>query len=143
MDSAHNATEEQQPGLPVIVPPSGRLIAQLFFVPLVIVASVVGFLLFINWLVGSSRSPDDFLKKLDSPNPDVRWRTAEDLAQTLLRDDTLASDPKFALDVAARLKESLTTAASAQINPKKQLVPSASSPGQADPAMDTESDYTL
>src|SRR5205823_1169386 len=68
--------QEQARGLPTVVPPSGKFIAQLFLVPLIIVASVFGFLLFVNWLVGSVRSPSDFLNKLDSPNADVRWRAA-------------------------------------------------------------------
>jgi hypothetical protein len=91
-------------GLPPVVPPTGGFLARLFLVPLLIVSAVVGLLLLVNWLVGSARTPADFLKRLDSANPDVRWRGAEDLAQVLLRDDTLASDPHFALDLADRLR---------------------------------------
>jgi len=101
------ATGEQESarGLPTVVPPTGKFIAQLFLVPFLIVTSVVCFLLFVNWLVGSARGPADFLKKLDSPNDDVRWRAAEDLAQVLIRDDALASDPKFCLDLTERLDQ--------------------------------------
>jgi hypothetical protein len=94
-------------GLPPVVPPSGKFIAQLFLVPFIIVSVIVGFLLLVNWLVGGARTPDDFLSKLDNPNPDVRWRGAQDLAQVLLRDDHLASNPKFALDLADRLRQAL------------------------------------
>jgi hypothetical protein len=142
-DSSLDRTEEQPPGLPVIVPPSGRLIAQLFFVPMIIVASVVGLLLLVNWLVGSSRSPADYLKKLDSSNADVRWRAAEDLAQTLLRDDRLASDPAFALDLAERLKQALENIASVETTPKKVPLAPTASPGEADLNLDPESDYAL
>jgi hypothetical protein len=90
--------------LPVVVPPSGRFIAQLFLVPFAIVASVVGVLLLVQWLVGSARSPADFLGRLDNPNRDIRWRGAEDLAQVLRRDDQLASDPRFGLDLTERLE---------------------------------------
>jgi hypothetical protein len=92
-------------GLPAVQPPSGKFIAQLFLVPFIIVSVVVGFLLLVNWLVGNARSPDDFLSKLDNSNVDVRWRGAQDLAQVLLRDEHLASDPKFALDLVDRLRQ--------------------------------------
>jgi hypothetical protein len=98
---------EPERGLPVVVPPSGRFIAQLFLVPFLIVASVVGVLLLVQWLVGGARSPADFLSKLDNPNTDVRWRGAEDLAQVLRRDNWLASDPRFALDLTERLQRVL------------------------------------
>src|SRR5262249_39922869 len=42
-----------------------------------------------------------------SSNADVRWRAASDLAQVLLRDDQLSSDPKFALDLTERLQRAL------------------------------------
>ena len=92
-------------GLPPVQPPSGKFIARLFLVPFLIVTTVVGFLLVVNWLVGSARSPEDYLQRLDNPNPDVRWRAAEDLAQRLPRDEHLASDPKLALDLADRLRQ--------------------------------------
>jgi hypothetical protein len=101
------ADNEPTKGLPAVVPPSGRFIVQLFLVPFVIVSTIVCLLLAVNWLVGSSRSAEGFLSKLDSGNPDVRWRAAEDLAQVLLRNEQLASDPKFALDLTERLNVAL------------------------------------
>src|SRR5262249_13317570 len=95
------------PWLPVVVPPSVKFIIQVFLGPFIIVTIVVGFLLLVNWLAGNARSPDDFLKKLDNPNSDIRWRGAEDLAQVLKRDDYLASDPNFALELASRLRQAL------------------------------------
>jgi hypothetical protein len=83
---------------------------------------VVGVLLFVQWLVGSARSPADFLGKLDNPNPDVRWRGAEDLAQVLRRDDQLASDPRFGLDLTERLHQTLReTAAQAKETGQRRL----------------------
>jgi hypothetical protein len=94
-------------GLPAVIPPSGKFISQLFLVPFLIVSAVVGFLLIVNWLVGGPQTPQQFLHKLDNPNPDIRWRGAEDLAQVLLRDSKLASDPHFTLDLAERVNKEL------------------------------------
>jgi hypothetical protein len=90
-------------GLPPVVPPSGGFIAQLFLVPGLIVTAVVLLLLVFNWYLNGSRSPEQFLNNLDNTNPEVRWRAASDLAQILLRDERLASDPRFALSVNERL----------------------------------------
>src|SRR5262249_28391065 len=94
-------------GLPAVEPPSGKFIAQLFLVPLIIVSCLLGFTLLIRWWAGSPWRPEDYLEKLDDSNPDVRWRGAENLAQVLLRDDQLASDPKFALQLTERLRQAL------------------------------------
>jgi hypothetical protein len=98
---------EPPKGLPVVEPPSGKFIAQLFLVPLLIVLVLVCFYVFVKWWVDSAFTPGDYLTKLDNPNPDIRWRGAEDLAQVLLRDDQLASDPKFGLDLADRLRAAI------------------------------------
>ena len=90
-------------GLPAVVPPSGKFIAQLFLVPFLIVTLVVCFLITINWLVGGTRSPKDFLDRLDNVNPEVRWRGAEELAQYLNREEELAANPIFALELCDRL----------------------------------------
>jgi hypothetical protein len=93
-------------GLPPVSPPSGRFIVQLFLVPGLIVAVAVLILLGFKFLVGGTRTADEFLRSLDSSNPDVRWRAASDLAQVLKRPESLAlaSDPKFGLDLAERLQ---------------------------------------
>jgi hypothetical protein len=92
-------------GLPPVAPPSGRFIAQLFQVPGLIVTVAVFIYLGSSYLVQSSHTPKNFLDSLDSANPEVRWRGAHDLAQVLKRPESLAlaSDPKFALDLAERL----------------------------------------
>ncbi|MGE3803516.1 MAG: hypothetical protein AB7K24_02460 [Gemmataceae bacterium] len=94
------------PGLPTVTPPSGKFIAQLFLIPGLIVVGVVGVIWFVTWLVGGFFTPESFLEDLRSPNPEVRWRRASDLAQFLTRDDQLASNPKFALDLADLLQDS-------------------------------------
>jgi hypothetical protein len=102
------------PGLPPVTPPSGRVMVRLFLVPALIVGGIVGVLLLLNWLLQRSHTPESFLKKLDDPNPEVRWRAASDLAQTLPRDPRLAGDADFALELARRLKRTLEASAGSE-----------------------------
>jgi hypothetical protein len=60
-----------------------------------------------TWLVGASRTPEQFLQDLSSSNTEVKWRAASDLAQVLKKDEALASNPKFALDLADLLNQTL------------------------------------
>jgi hypothetical protein len=96
-------------GLPAVLHPSGTHIVKMFVVPLLIVAGLLlgayGFLR----LTGGSvmRTPQSFLAELRSDNPDVRWRAAQDLAQILLRDEHLASDPEFCLQLSAELRDAV------------------------------------
>ncbi|HXG13047.1 MAG TPA: hypothetical protein VNK04_25035 [Gemmataceae bacterium] len=108
-------------GLPPVTPPSGKFIAQLFLVPLAIVGAIALVFFAILWLfgdvlggLGGPRRPAQFLDKLDKSNPDVRWRGAADLAQVLLRDNQLASDPRFALDLAERLRKAMDATAAGE-----------------------------
>jgi hypothetical protein len=73
------------------------------------VIPLVGFF----WWFGGAWTPADYLAKLDDPNPDVRWRGAEYLSQMLLRDDNLASNPTFGLDLAERLRQAADNTAGA------------------------------
>lgn len=82
------------------------MIAQLFVVPGLIVAGAITVIFGFTWLAGGHRTPDSFLDGLKSANPEVRWRAASDLAQVLLRDDTLAADPRFGLELTAFLRQS-------------------------------------
>src|SRR5437899_3558172 len=102
-----NPPAEPSKGLPPVQAPSGRHIAQLFLIPGLIVAGAVTILLGFSWLAGGSRTPEQFLKNIDSANPDVRWRAANDLAQVLKRDDKLAADSSFGLRLAERLARAL------------------------------------
>jgi hypothetical protein len=101
-------------GLPFVVPPSGKEIARLFLTPLLIVIGLVIPLVGFFWWFGGAWTPEDYLAKLDDPNADVRWRGAEYLGQMLLRDDNLASNAKFGLDLADRLRQTLDSSASAE-----------------------------
>ncbi|MBV9126305.1 MAG: hypothetical protein JO112_23390 [Planctomycetes bacterium] len=100
--------------LPPVAPPSGKHILQLFLVPGLIVVALVFAYLGWRWLTLGWYTPEAFLKKLDNPDPDVRWRAADDLAQVLLRDDGLASNPQFGLDLAERLQHALAEDLSAE-----------------------------
>jgi len=111
------SSEKEMPGLPPVVPPSGRFIAQLFLVPGLIVAGAVVVLLGFTWLAGGNRGPTAFLRDLQSGNPDIRWRTASDLAQVLKRDEKLAADPNFGLELADLLKRALAELERAEATP--------------------------
>jgi hypothetical protein len=110
--NSHASSEP--PGLPPVAPPTGKLLIQLFLVPGVIVALIVGLLLIVYWLINGPRSPEAYLTKLDDSNPDIRWRAAADLAQVLPRDPGLASDAHFALELADRLDRARTAHAPAE-----------------------------
>lgn len=94
-------------GLPTVTAPSGRHIVQLFLIPGLIVAGAVSILLGFSWLAGGNRTPEQFLKNIESGNADIRWRAANDLAQVLKRDDKLAADVGFGLQIAAKLARAL------------------------------------
>ena len=119
-------------GLPPVTPPSGRFIAQLFLVPGIIVLAAITVLWGFTWLVGASRTPEQFLKELSSPNLEIRRRAASDLSQVLRKDAALASNPRFGLDLTDLLAEALHEGDKAE----------KSSPDQRDgrPAPKSESD---
>jgi hypothetical protein len=113
-EAVRSSQPDPAKGLPPVVPPTGGFIAQLFLVPGLIVTGIVLLLVGVNWLIGGARTPEQFLGKLDSSNRDVRWQAASDLAQVLLRDERLATDPRFALDLAERLRRAVDASASAE-----------------------------
>lgn len=98
-----------KPGLPPVQPPSGRFIAQLFVVPGAIILVVVVIVIGLSYLGKRERRPELFLQQLDSDNPDIRWRGANDLAQILKRPEPATlrwkADAKFALDLVVRLDQ--------------------------------------
>jgi hypothetical protein len=126
MESHNSTSAAPDPGLPPVAPPTARMFLRLFLVPALIVAGLVAALIVLppafNWfsrlLTGKnwseSRSAAQFLRSLDDANMDVRWQAASDLAQVLLRDDHLASDPEFALELASRLEKARTSSAAAE-----------------------------
>jgi len=113
---------QSNPGLPTVTPPSGSMFFRLFGVPALIVGGLVLLLIVGQPLIGKfgsyflgrtwgSGSPEQFLRDLDNSNKEVRWRAANDLAQVLLRDDNLASDSAFALQLCQRLRRTLDSSA--------------------------------
>lgn len=109
------------PGLPPVAPPTGSFIVRLFLVPGLIVTLVVVLLIVVRWFLSTSASADSFLKRLDDPNPEVRWRAASDLSQRLLRDEKLASDGAFALQLADRLQRTLAGSGAAEVELAKKI----------------------
>jgi hypothetical protein len=112
------------PGLPPVAPPTAKFVVQLFLVPALIVAFLVvvamGFQFFFGLLFGTP-SPEQFLKRLDDPNAEVRWRAAADLSQVLLRDEHLASDSDFGLKLADRLQKAHTNSLEAEASFAKRV----------------------
>jgi hypothetical protein len=107
MPSEAPANQESVKGLPLVAPPSGKFLVQLFLVPGLIVVVALAVVWGFGWLVGGTYSAEQFLKDLGNPNTQVRWRRANDLAQVLPREKSLAANPKFALDLAELVRESL------------------------------------
>jgi hypothetical protein len=107
MPSEAPANHESVKGLPPVAPPSGKFLVQLFLVPGLIVVVALAVVWGFGWLVGGTYSAEQFLKDLRNPNTQVRWRRANDLAQVLPREKSLAANPKFALDLAELVRESL------------------------------------
>jgi hypothetical protein len=109
-DVSGNGQPDPAPGLPPVVPPSGRFIAQLFLVPGLIVGGAIIAILGFSWLSGFGKPGDkrQYLENLTSANPDIRWRAAADLAQVLRRDERLATDVDFGLKLVTMLRQSLT-----------------------------------
>lgn len=122
MPSDSHHFSPSNPGLPTVTPPSGGMFFRLFGVPALIVGGLVLALIVAQPLIGKfgkyflgrawgSASPEQFLRDLDNRNGEVRWRAASDLAQVLLRDDNLASNSAFALQLVQRLRRTLDSSA--------------------------------
>lgn len=102
-----NGDARPDPGLPTVTPPSGGMFFRLFGVPALIVGGLVLVLILVQPFLGkffrSSVSPEQVLRDLDSSNKEIRSRTANEFVQVLLRDNDLASDSAFALQLTQRL----------------------------------------
>jgi hypothetical protein len=120
MEPHASTSPAPDPGLPPVSPPTGRMFLRLFGVPALIVGGLVAALVLFSWVGkmlsghGAGRSAGEFLRGLDDPNRDIRWRAAYDLAQQLPRDDRLAADADFALAVAGRLDRAREASAAAE-----------------------------
>jgi hypothetical protein len=99
---------------------------RLFLVPALIVGGLVAGLILLppafSWIQrlvtgknpSEARSASQFLQSLDDPTKEVRWQAASDLSQVLLRDDRLACDGAFALELATRLDRARRAAITAE-----------------------------
>ncbi len=86
--------------LPQVEAPNVRMIIQLFLVPGILVAVVIGFiLLFFGGIGGGPQQPNQFIAGLSDPSGHKRNQTAHDLAQILPRKPELRQNVKFALDI--------------------------------------------
>lgn len=112
MSSVPSSNPHAPPGLPPVQPPSAGHVLKLFVVPLGIVLGLFLIAYLFLEVTGGSvlETPESFLHKLRDSNPDVRKRAANDLAQILLRDERLASEPSFSLDLAEDLRKAVVEA---------------------------------
>lgn len=94
--------------LPPVEPPSAKFILQLFLVPGILVAVIVGFIwIFFGWIGGGPSTPEEFLSGLKSHSELKRWKTAQELAQVLPRKKELRGNVPFALDIAELLESGM------------------------------------
>ncbi len=89
--------------LPPVEPPSAGFIVQLFLVPAIIVAAVIGLYLLFGKLAAGDTDWRQLVSDIKSDNPNVRWRAALNLAEGLDTDESrgldgqqLASIPEIA-----------------------------------------------
>lgn len=96
-DAAGAAAFPDDAALPPVEPPSAGFIVQLFVVPALIVAAVIGVYLLFGKLASSEVDWRELVIDLRSSNSHTRWRGANGLAQLLeadsLRQRTDAADP--------------------------------------------------
>jgi hypothetical protein len=106
--STTEAPKPAEPALPPVEPPSAGFLIQLFVIPGVIVAAIVGVWLLFTSLASDTGDPRTYLEHLRS-NTDKRWHAAVYLASALAGDDhtELRYDPKFMADMAMVLDQSI------------------------------------
>lgn len=111
-DSAGSRPEE----LPPVEPPSAGYIVQLFLIPALIVAAVIGVWALFGMLANTDADWEKLVQELGSSNNDRRWRAAFVLAQILRNEEitsdqtdetALADNPKVAAALTKLLRESL------------------------------------
>lgn len=111
--------------LPHVEPPSAGFIVQLFVVPAVIVAAIVGVYLLFGQLASGEQDWRKQLTGIRSENPHVRWRGALGLAQMLQADasadgERLAENRDVAEELAKLLNESIRKASTSEDDLKQQ-----------------------
>lgn len=101
--------------LPPVTPPSAGFIIQLFLIPALIVAAVIGVWALFSQLAGSEVDIDRLVRELGVNNKHRRWRAAQNLSQVLLNEriaapegrELLSERPDVAEALAGLLTESL------------------------------------
>ena len=101
--------------LPPVEPPSAGYIVQLFLIPALIVAAVIGVWALFGMMAQSESDWEQLVVDIGSSNPNRRWRSALGLAQVLRNQQikmekdevALADQPKVAKALANLLSESL------------------------------------
>lgn len=78
--------------LPPVEPPSAGFIVQLFLVPAIIVAAVIGLYLLFGKLAAGDTDWRQLVSDIKSDNPNVRWRAALNLAEGLDSDESRGLD---------------------------------------------------
>lgn len=108
MSSADAPRQAAEAPLPPVEPPSAGFLIQLFVIPGVIVAAIVGVWLLFTSLASDTGDPRTYLEHLRS-STDKRWHAAVYLASALAGDEhaELRYDPKFMADMAMVLDQSL------------------------------------
>lgn len=106
--------------LPPVEPPSAGYIVQLFLIPALIVAAVIGVWALFEVLADRETDWQQLVQDLGSSNDDRRWRAAFVLAQILRNEEIapdhkdgplLADQPKVAQALSNLLRESLASTA--------------------------------
>lgn len=111
-DSSPSAPEPGPPGapeeLPPVTPPSAGFIIQLFLIPALIVAAVIGVWGLFGQLAGSEVNLDQLVAELGNNNEHRRWRAAHSLYVLLQNDRQTDPDAPDRLSARRDLAEGLT-----------------------------------
>ena len=114
--------------LPPVQPPSAGYIIQLFLIPALIVAAVIGVWALFGKLADSETDWNQLVVELGSSNENRRWRAALGLAQVLRNQQiapdkngvALAREPKVAAALSNLLQESMDSKSTADKDVKNQ-----------------------
>lgn len=85
--------------LPPVEPPSAGFIVQLFLVPAIIVAAVIGLYLLFGKLAAGDTDWRQLVSDIKSDNPNVRWRAALNLAEGLDADEARGADGQHLAEI--------------------------------------------
>ena len=114
-DNAEVPASQSLPDLPPVEPPSAKFIVQLFVVPGLIVAAIIGAWLLFGKLASAEQDWQALLADMKSSNEHRRGRGAMGLAQALAADQNrkgvsgprLTTNPQIAQELSAFLAETL------------------------------------